>query len=267
MQKKVQAVIFDWAGTVIDYGSFAPIYAFLHAFEEEGVEITLEEAREPMGMLKRDHIKEILKKERVSSAWLEKFNRAPDQEDINLLYHSFEKSLLGNLHKFTDPVPGLMETVDKLRERNIKIGSTTGYTRKMMDVAEEHAKHKGYTPDFLVCADEVKRGRPFPYMVFQNMIQLEVFPPAQVVKVGDTTSDIKEGKNAGVWSIGVIKGSSELGLTEEEVKKLNMQEYKKLANKVTKKFKSAGADYVIDSIVDLPPVLDEIEEMYDGQVL
>src|SRR5690625_426637 len=96
-----------------------------------------------------------------------------------------------------------METVDKLRERNIKIGSTTGYTRKMMDVAEEHAKHKGYTPDFLVCADEVKRGRPFPYMVFQNMIQLEVFPPAQVVKVGDTTSDIKEGKNAGVWSIGV----------------------------------------------------------------
>jgi phosphonoacetaldehyde hydrolase len=261
MQKKLQAVIFDWAGTVIDYGSFAPIYAFLHAFAKKGVEITLEEAREPMGMLKRDHIKEILKKERVRAVWLEKFNRDPDQEDINLLYHSFEKSLFVHLHKFTDPLPGVIETVDKLRERNIKIGSTTGYTREMMDVVEKYAMDKGYRPDFLVCADEVKRGRPFPFMIFQNMIQLEAFPPVQIVKVGDTVSDIKEGKNAGVWSIGIIKGSSELGLTEEEVAQLNMQEYERLANKVTEKFKSAGADYVIDSIVDLPPVLDEIEEI------
>lgn len=196
---------------------------------------------------------------RVKEEWLKTYKREANQKDVDELYRLFEESLFVNLHEFTDPIPGVIEVVGKLRERKIKIGSTTGYTREMMDVVKAHAKRKGYSPDFLVTADNVKKARPYPFMIFKNLIHLEAFPPTQVVKVGDTISDIKEGKNAGVWSVGIIKGSSELGLTEAEVNKLTDLEYEKLANGVTEKFKMAGADYVIDSMVDLPKVIEKIE--------
>ena len=57
MSRKIEAVIFDWAGTTVDYGCFAPVQAFITAFEEYGITPTFDEVREPMGMLKRDHIR------------------------------------------------------------------------------------------------------------------------------------------------------------------------------------------------------------------
>lgn len=127
-----------------------------------------------------------------------------------------------------------------------------------MDIAEKDGKEEDYSTDSNICADEVKKGRPFPYIIFQNMIALDVFPPSQIVKVGDTVSVIEEGKNAGVWSIGVINGSSELGLTEAEVRQLDTRKYKQLASKVAKKFNEAGADFVIDSIDELPQIIDVV---------
>ena len=31
--RQLEAVIFDWAGTTVDYGCFAPVEAFIKAFE------------------------------------------------------------------------------------------------------------------------------------------------------------------------------------------------------------------------------------------
>lgn len=259
MEKRIKAVIFDWAGTVIDYGCFAPVQAFIDAFQRVGIEITTVEAREPMGLSKKEHVTAILKMERVQQFFKEKFNRESNETDVEQLYAFFEKSLISSLPLFTDPILGTLDVVQALRDKNIKIGSTTGYTRKMMNVVEEHAKQRGYSPDCIVCADEVKKARPTPHMVFENMIQLDVFPPRNIIKVGDTTADIKEGKNAGVWSIGIIKGSSELGLTEFEVERLSDETYKNLAAKVADKFIEAGADFVIDSMDELSTVVEEIE--------
>lgn len=161
MNNRVRVVSFDWTGTVIDYGSFAPVQTFLAAFKEAGIEITLAEAREPMGLLKRDHIEAILKMERVQHLWEGKFNRPSNQADIDQLYQSFQVSSFSSLPNFTDPIPDVLATVGILRELELKIGSTTGYTREVMDIVEQHAEKKGYSPDFLVCADEVKEGRPF----------------------------------------------------------------------------------------------------------
>ncbi|WP_096188016.1 phosphonoacetaldehyde hydrolase [Evansella halocellulosilytica] len=260
MKSRIQAVIFDWAGTVVDYGCFAPIEAFIGAFQDVGIEITLEEARKPMGLLKMDHIKEILNMKRVREEWKTTFATDPEQGDIDDLYSRFEKKLFENLHVFTDPIPGTTQTINILKSKNIKIGSTTGYTREMIDVVARHAKEKGYEPDCIVCSDEVQRGRPFPYMIFQNMTQLEVFPPKEILKVGDTVTDMMEGKNAGVWTIGIVKGSSELGLTEDEVLKMDEQSLMKRIDKVTQRFKNAGADYVIVTIEELPEVVNKIEK-------
>lgn len=261
MKRKIHTVIFDWAGTVIDYGSFAPIQALLQAFEEKNIEITLEEVRKPMGMHKRDHIKEILNMDRVQAIWQDKYSQTANEKDIDTIFEFFENNLFAYLDEYTDPIPGVLDLVDELRNRGIKIGSTTGYTSEMMDIVKKHAATKGYYPDYLVAADEVKKARPYPYMIYKNLLALESFPPNQVIKVGDTVSDILEGKNAGVWSVGVIKGGSQLGLTEQEVNKLTDEQYENFAKEVTKQFKDAGADFVIDSIKELPTVIDKIEEI------
>ncbi|MGL5669710.1 MAG: HAD family hydrolase, partial [Cetobacterium sp.] len=127
MRKEIKAVIFDWAGTTVDYGCFAPLDVFVQVFKEIGIEITYEEARKPMGMLKIDHIKALLKMDRIHSLWLEKFNRDYTMEDINSLYERFEEVLFASLENFAEPVPGILDLQKELRDRGIKIGSTTGY--------------------------------------------------------------------------------------------------------------------------------------------
>ena len=74
--KKVSCVIMDWAGTAVDFGCFAPLNAFLRVFQEQGVTITYRQAREPMGLLKIEHIKAILKMPEVS----ERFRTAHGRE-------------------------------------------------------------------------------------------------------------------------------------------------------------------------------------------
>ena len=109
MKKEIKAVIFDWAGTTVDYGCFAPLDVFVQVFKEIGIEITYEEARKPMGMLKIDHIKALLKMERIHALWLDKFNRDYTIEDINSLYERFEEVLFSSLENFAEPVPGMLE--------------------------------------------------------------------------------------------------------------------------------------------------------------
>ena len=69
---KPQLVIFDWAGTTVDYGCFAPVNAFALAFQKFGVTPTVEEIRAPMGMLKRDHIRTMLAMPAIRQQWEEK---------------------------------------------------------------------------------------------------------------------------------------------------------------------------------------------------
>lgn len=258
-KERIQAVIFDWAGTVIDYGCFAPMHAFIQTFEEAGVVITEREARIPMGLLKWDHIHAILQMERVQAAWITKYGTQPVKADIDRLYVRFEEVLMESLQTYTDPIPGALETVSQLRDAGLAIGSTTGYTASMMAVIVPEAKRKGYSPDRLVTADEVKAGRPYPYMIFKNLEELGVYPPKAVIKVGDTVSDIQEGRNAGVWTVAIILGSSELGLTQAEVEGLHPDELAERMNQTRVTFEQAGADYIIGSITQLPLVIEELE--------
>ena len=253
---KYQAVIFDWAGTTVDYGCFAPVQAFVEVFKHFGIEPTMEEVREPMGMLKKDHIRTMLQMERISSLWEIKYRRKWTEEDVEDLYEIFEEKLLSILDQFAEVKPYVLETVEELRKRGIKIGSTTGYTDKMMEIVVPKAKENGYEPDAWFSPDAVEGfGRPYPYMVFKNMQALGIQSVDQVMKVGDTVSDIKEGKNAGVYTVGVIEGSSALGLSEEEYEALSGDEKEKRIAEVKEKFLNAGADAVIRNMKELTDLL------------
>lgn len=172
-----------------------------------------------MGMLKIDHIRTMLEMPRIADEWQRVHGQAFTEENVSALYKQFETKLMESLATYTDPIQHVKATVQQLREAGIRIGSTTGYTDSMMEVVTRHAADKGYQPDFLVTPTQVgDKGRPYPFMIFKNMEALGSKATKQVVKVGDTTSDIMEALNAGVWAVGVIIGSSEMGLSEAEFK-------------------------------------------------
>lgn len=249
---KVDAVIFDWAGTTVDYGSFAPVQAFMEVFKEYGVEPTVDEVRKPMGMLKIDHIRTMLAMPRIQERWLQAHGKKPTDDDAQAMFEIFETKLLKILKQFAEPKPDTLDAVAKLREMGIAIGSTTGYTDKMMSIVAPAAKAKGYEPDAWFSPDSTgQKGRPYPYMIFKNMEALNLSDVHRVLKIGDTTSDIKEGKSAGVVTAGVVVGSSQMGLSEDEFEKLTAEEKNKRCNEVEKHFLNAGADHVFLTLADL----------------
>lgn len=258
---KINCVIFDWAGTTIDYGCFAPVNAFLKIFEKHGIELTLEEIRKPMGMLKKDHVRAILQEQRVSILFEKLLGRKWTESDVSNIYKDFEPILMASISSHTDLIDGVIDVCDYLRKQGIKIGSTTGYTKSMMEVVTKEVKKKGYSPDFLVTPDDVCKGRPYPYMIFKNMEQLGVYPPSSVIKVGDTISDIKEGVNAGCISVGVVEGSSHLGLSEAEYNNLSTEQKLQVSEKVVLDYKEAGAHYTIQKMIDLTQLIESLNQM------
>ena len=256
--RKISCVIMDWAGTAIDFGCFAPVDAFQKAFEEIRVCVTTEEIRIPMGMAKIEHIRQLLRMERINNEFINVYNRDWNEKDVTGLNVSFEKHLFETLTDYTNPIPYVIDTVNILKWDGIKIGSTTGYTRAMMDVVEPSARERGYFPDNCVTPDGLPCGRPAPFMIFKNMIHLNVQNTDCVVKVGDTIEDIREWLNAKAWTIGIITGSSELGLSENEMKNIPTEELNSKKAIVRQKMTKAGADYVIDTMAELPEIIEQI---------
>ncbi|MEZ6046346.1 MAG: phosphonoacetaldehyde hydrolase [Planctomycetaceae bacterium] len=256
----IELVVFDWAGTTVDFGCFAPVSAFMAAFADRGVELTPAEVRGPMGLHKRDHIRTLLKDESIAARWLDKTGSPWTEADVEDLYERFTPFQVVEAGKHTDLIPGLLETQSWLKSNGIKIGSTTGYPRSVMEPVIAAAARQGYQPDHLICADEVPAARPAPWMIFGNMEQLGVYPPAHVLKVGDTVPDIEEGLNAGTWSVGLSVTGSEIGLTIDEWESLSADDQNRRTEAVSDKLSSAGAHEVITSVQELPGLIEQINQ-------
>lgn len=257
-RKTIEMVVFDWAGTTVDYGSSAPAQVFGQIFAQEGISFTREEINRPMGMEKKDHIRALLRSNFGSRQWELTHKRPWNEEDVERLYQRFEEALFQVVADRSHPLPGVVETVESLRKQGIKIGSTTGYTSQMMEQVAPRAAEGGYAPDCLVTPDQAGSGRPGPEMLLACMRRLQVPDPQCVVKVGDTVADILEGKNAGAWSVGLLTGSNLVGLTEEEAAAAPPEELARRRREAADRYQEAGADLVLDSIRDLPRALEEL---------
>ncbi len=257
---KIQGVILDWAGTAVDFGSTSPMSAFKEAFRRAGVEVTDDETRAPMGLLKRDHIRTMLAMPRIAACWKEKYGREANSDDVEKIYADFEPALMAVLPRHCDLKPGLLDAVKFWRDNDVKIGSTTGFTTSMMEIVTREAARAGYSPDTFVTADDTGGfGRPWPYMVFENMRRLQLADVRRIVKIGDTMSDVREGKNAGLITVGVTEGSSQIGLDQAAWDALSLEEQYKLRKKAREEFFNAGADYVIDSLTEVPVLFEEVQ--------
>lgn len=256
---KLQAIVHDWAGTVVDYGCHAPIQAVLETFRRHQIEPTIEETREPMGIFKKDHIRTMLFMPRLAGVWEATYGHAPTEKDVDMLYQAFGPIQDEIILNYATLIPGVMSAMKPLQNRGLKIGSCTGYTQALMKPLLRKVAEQGYEPDCLVTPDQTGMGRPSPFMLFENMRQLQVFPAAAVVKVGDTVSDIDEGLNAGTWTIGLSQTGNELGLNQADFEALDPSVKVNRVNKAANKLWHAGAHYVVNSFADILPILDDIE--------
>lgn len=263
---QIQAVLFDWAGTTVDYGSRAPVRVFLEIFHRLGIEITEAEARGPMGQAKREHIASVLAVPRVATLWKEKFGTVPCSADVDQLYADFLPLQLSVLSQGSDVIPGIPQLIAELRGRGLKIGSSTGYTRALMEAVIPTAREQGYAPDVVVCSDEVPAGRPMPWLNFRACEALGVFPPAAVLVVDDTPIGIEAARNAGMWVVGVTMTGNGLGLSQAEAESLSDAELSHRLSHLEEQFLASGAHFAVRSATDLIPALDAINARLSAKV-
>jgi phosphonoacetaldehyde hydrolase len=256
----LQGVILDWAGTTMDYGCLAPPEAFAEAYRRHGVEITMEEARLPMGAHKLVHIRRIGQIPRVAEAWRTAHGRAQTEADVRAIFEVFVPIQLEVLPRYADLVPGTLTTVADIRERGWKIGSTTGYTLAMNKLLRDEAARRGYVPDEMVCADEVPEGRPAPWMCLENAKRLGIYPMSALVKIGDTLPDVLEGLDAGMWTIGLALTGNEIGLSKVDWDALDPATRSTRRAQAHERLYGVGAHYVVDGIWDVLPVLTAIDD-------
>lgn len=256
----LQAVILDWAGTTMDYGCYAPAVVFTEVYRREGVDITMPEAREPMGAHKKVHIRKISQIESVRVKWNAAHGRDPEESDVERMFQQFIPLQLECLADYADLIPGTLEAVDAFRRKDLKIGSTTGYMGEMMDLLKGEAKERGYVPDASVCATDVPEGRPAPWMCVQNAQILGTYPFESCVKVDDTLPGIEEGLNAGMWTVGLTKTGNEIGLNETEIDALEPKDLDVHLERAQSRMDGIGAHYIVEGIWDVPDLLDEITD-------
>lgn len=256
---KFKAVVFDWAGTMIDFGSFAPMGVFVKAFEKFGITASIEQARAPMGAPKWNHIRAMMDDPDIAAQWQKKYGHAPTDADVDKVYEVFVPMNEEVVADYADLVPGAIDVVRYLREKGIRIGSTTGYTRSIMERVLPVAAKQGYAPDNLICADDLPEGRPGPLGMYQCFVDLVAYPPTAVIKVDDTEPGIAEGVAAGCLTVGLALSGNFAGRTPEELAALSPEEVDALRKYATEQLKAAGADHVIDTVADLPALMEKLE--------
>jgi phosphonoacetaldehyde hydrolase len=253
-----KAVIFDWAGTVIDFGSFAPMGAFVETFAKFDVAVTIADARKPMGLPKRAHIASMLAEPHIAALWQKAHGEVPGEAAIDRVYEVFVPRNVEVVSDYCTLVPGVTDVVAYLKERNIKIGSTTGYTRSIMQRVLPLAAAQGFAPENLICADDLPLGRPTPIGMYKCFLDLMVYPASAVIKVDDTEPGIAEGAAAGCVTVGVALSGNEAGLTAAQFLALSDAEKAAIRTRVSPRLKAAGADHIIDTVADLPALMEKL---------
>ena len=256
--RPTKAVLLDWAGTTVDYGSRAPTQVFVEIFRRRGVQITVEEARGPMGRAKHEHIAMVAALPRVSESWRQQHGTAPSEVDVRAMYNDFLPLQKEILKQGSDVIPGIPEAISELRRQGIRIGSTTGYTRALMEIVIPIAAAGGYHADVVVCSDEVSAGRPTPWMNVRAAEMLGVYPFDQIVVVDDTPVGIEAAKNGRMTAVAVSLTGNALGLSQAEIQQMSEVDLQHELQRIERDFLLAGADYVIQSVAELPSLLNRI---------
>ncbi len=259
---KVQGLVLDWSGTLADAYVIAPAVVFVEVFKRQGVEVSMLEARGPMGLRKDLHIKAMTQNPEIRERWKAVKGSYPDQGDVDRMFEDFVPLQLEVLHNHTALLPGALEACKTLQAQGIKIGVSTGFTRPMVEILQAAAEKQGLVLDASVAGDDVIHGaRPKPFMVYRNLDLMDISPIQSVVKVDDTASGIGEALEAGCWGVGVTRYSNYMDVdTLEQGAALSDAEIQRRMAHTADILRKTGAHYVIESIATLPDVIADINK-------
>jgi phosphonoacetaldehyde hydrolase len=255
IRDRFDLVIFDWAGTTVDFGCQAPVIALREAFALRGVVISDAQVRRDMGMAKADHVRALLQDPSIDKAWTEACGRAADDADVQALMTDLAPLMRDQAARAARLIDGARSVVEALQAQDIKVGSSTGYTREMMAPVLREAAAQGYVPDHLVCSGETPAGRPTPLMIYKACAELGVWPLSRVVKVDDSEVGVAEGRAAGCFTVGVTASGNGVGLSQQALLALPAADRTARIAAAEKSLLAAGADVTIDTIAQLLSVL------------
>lgn len=256
----IKAVVFDWAGTTVDFGSLAPMAAFVDLFRAHGIKASVAQARIPMGLNKWDHIHAMLSMPEIGMQWEQIKGQSFTNSDVDQLLQEFIPMNKISIRMHSELIPGLIPVFRELMARGIRIGSTTGYTRELMDILVPIAQAQGYSPEVVMCAGDTPEGRPAPYMMERIAEQFGITDPTSVVKVDDTWPGIQEGKNFGAWTVGVVTSGNALGLSLPEWNALNEAEKEIRLSAARILVSKMEPNFMIATVADLIPVIDALND-------
>ncbi len=259
MTSHIKAVFFDWAGTMVDFGSCAPVIAMQSAFAGAGVIVSEASVRTHMGKAKREHVLAMFADPLVATDWQSVKRKLPNDNDADSLMIALEPAMAKAAADASALVPGAKRVFDDLIAAGIRVGSSTGYTQTMMGEVARLAKLQGYEPETLLCAGDTPQGRPAPFMLWQAMINLGVWPSRACVAIDDAPVGIVAGREAGMWTVGLAGSGNEIGLDHANYLALDPEIRAKKLNDAAARFTNVGADFVISTVADLPRVLELID--------
>lgn len=226
MNTNIKLVVFDMAGTTIDEDNL--VYKTIQkSLAEHGVDISLAQVLHyGAGKEKQQAIHDVL-------------TNCSAVEHIEELTYRVFKQFKTNLAKAYDdfpakPIPGVEQLFQNLRKAGIKVCLNTGYNAQTTaTLLKQVGWETGKTVDAIVNADDVERARPFPDMILKAMELLQITDASEVLKAGDSATDIMEGKNAGCGlTIGVLTGAQ----TSEQLQ-------------------VAAPDYILNSLTELHQII------------
>ena len=261
LPESLQAAVLDWAGTTVDFGSRAPVAAMQSVFETFQVEVSSEEVRGPMGRAKRDHLSELLRNPDIADRWLKAQGKQPGESDIDALYDGFLDIQATTVAEESNLIEGCVEAVQTCRDLGLRIGSSTGYTRALLEPVLVRARQAGYEPEVALTADDVSQGRPAPWLCFEIAKRLNIYPMSALVKVDDTTAGIQAGRNAGAWAVGVVDSGNEVGLSLAEWNDLDKNHREDRRQSASQRLLESGAHLLISTIAELPQAIARINEL------
>lgn len=217
---KIEAILFDVIGTTVQEKDPNTVNnCLLLALAKHDVPVDAKTLNQYRG---RD------KKEIISTITA---GRVPGTKTKNIL-QSFNQNIKDSLHNFSAN-EGAEELFRYLRSKQIKFGLGTGLSRELFELILEHLRWKKSDFDYIGIANELPRSRPHPDMIFDMMKRVHVSNPTQFLKIGDTVSDIQEGKNAGVITAAILSGTQ-----PDEV------------------LKSANPDFILKRLPDVKNIVD-----------
>lgn len=256
----LKLVVFDWAGTLIDHGSIAPVHAIQAAFRSAGMHVTKPQVRDLMGLRKRELIENLLRIPAILRSFEKLHGHSPSNTDVDALYAAYKPAQLAAIQDRRQLIEGALASFATLRERRIAIATTSCYFREASELERACAREQGLVPDFTICSDDVSAGRPAPLMILACMRALQVERAREVLVVGDTPLDVLAARNAGCLSTGIAGTGNEVGLSQVEWDELTYPARNAALAHAHRTLRDAGADFVIDTLTELPLVIRRIAE-------